>query len=407
MKFFLFLASLFVLGLITITPVVVADQKDKAVGDYIVVLKEDQTTDSVADEFARTKNIGVDLRYTKALKGFSARIPSDRLAEVKGDPRVKFVSENRIVNITSHNTASQILPTGINRIDAETTANKGTGVGVAVIDTGIDLSHPDLKINILANKNCVRPNRSGADDNGHGTHVAGTIAALSNSQGVVGVAPEAKLMAVKVLNSAGSGTWAQVICGLDWAVANSSTYNIKVINLSLGGGGNSDNNCGNSNFDALHQAICRVRDAGITTVVAAGNSNQDSAASVPAAYDDAVITVSALVDSDGLPGGLGSGTSYGADDTFASFSNFGSVVDLAAPGVNIYSTWRGGGYKTISGTSMATPHVSGAAVLYLKNNPGVSWIDVRDGLKSLGEGISASTHTDPSGKHSEPVVKAI
>ncbi|RJQ35612.1 peptidase S8, partial [Candidatus Parcubacteria bacterium] len=135
------------------------------------------------------------------------------------------------------------------------------------------------------------------------------------------------------------------------------------------------------------------------------NSNADATKSVPAAYDDAVITVSALADSDGKEGGLGSGTSYGADDTFASFSNWGTPVDIGAPGVSIYSTWLKKEYKTISGTSMASPHVAGAAALYIAANPGALWSDVRAALIGNGEATGAG-HTDPSGKHPENVLRA-
>ncbi len=224
---------------------------------------------------------------------------------------------------------------------------------------------------------------------------------------VVGVAPSAKLWSIRVLDKNGSGTWSSVICGLDVVAANGPANggSITVANMSLGGGGVSDNNCGNTNNDALHKAVCRVRDSGVTIVVAAGNSGVDASGFVPAAYDDAVITVSALADSDGKPGGLGAGTSYGADDTFATFSNWGTPVDIGAPGVSINSTWLGGGYKSISGTSMASPHVAGAAALYLATNPGASWITVRDTLIGLGEAAGAG-HTDPSLKHPEAVLRA-
>jgi subtilisin len=227
---------------------------------------------------------------------------------------------------------------------------------------------------------------------------------LNNNIGVVGVAPEAKLIAVKVLNSSGSGSWSSVICGIDWVTANKAAFNIKVANMSLGGWGDTDNNCGFSNNDPLHQAICRSTQAGITYVVAAGNDGDPATDYTPGGYDDTVITVSALVDTDGKPGGLGPKTTKGKDDTFASFSNYGSVVDLAAPGVNINSTWKSKGYKTISGTSMSTPHVTGAAALYLKNNPGANWTEVKNALISSGEVIN-NGHTDPSGKHPEAVLK--
>ena len=235
---------------------------------------------------------------------------------------------------------------------------------------------------------------------------AGTIAALDNNQGVVGVAPRAKLWSVRVLDNNGNGSWSSVICGIDFVTSEAPANGgpITLANMSLGGAGTSDNNCGNTNNDALHQALCRSRDAGVTYVVAAGNDGADASLSVPAAYDDAVITVSALADSDGAAGGLGAATSYGVDDTFASFSNYGSVVDLAAPGVNIYSTYKGGAYATMSGTSMATPHVTGAAALYLAAHPGATWTQVRDGLKALAEPLG-SGHTDPSGLHPEAVVQ--
>lgn len=370
---------------------------------YIVVFKDDVSdSEGTAKALGRFHGFGFDQVFSYALKGFSVSLPEIIVEKLKKDPKVAFISEDLEVH-----TMAQTTPSGISRIQSNLNANKGTRIGVAVIDTGIRLNHSDLAANILANKNCVSKWQNGNDDNGHGTHVAGTIAALNNSIGVVGVAPEAKLIAVKVLNASGSGYWSQIICGLDWVTANASRYNIKVANLSLGGGGTSDNNCGNTNSDALHKAICRTRDAGVTIVVAAGNSNTNAANTVPASYDDAVITVSALADSNGQPGGGGVATSYGVDDTFASFSNFGSPVDIAAPGVNIYSTYKNGGYTTMSGTSMATPHVAGAAALYIKSHPGSSWTQVRDALKTVppAEALGAG-HTDPSGLHPEPVLQA-
>ncbi len=265
--------------------------------NFIVVLKDNvENPQDVANEMARTHGLSVEHVYTTALKGFSATIPQARLDKVKGDARVQFVSEDRVVEAFT-----QAIPTGVSRVNAPANTNKGTGIGVAVIDTGIDLTHPDLAANIVANYSCIRGKKTGNDDNGHGSHVAGTIAALNNTIGVVGVAPEAKLIAVKVLNQSGSGTWSSVICGIDWVTANATKFNIKVANMSLGGGGSSDNHCGNSNNDALHKAICKSTVAGVTYTVAAGNSSADASTFVPAAYDDTVITVSALADSDGQP----------------------------------------------------------------------------------------------------------
>jgi len=370
--------------------------------------------------------------YRTALSGFAVRMSAESAQVLMSDPRVAFVSEDYVVSIARSSredtveiagrnrtppspvfpppppppAPTQILPTGVDRINAETKTNTGSGIHVAVIDTGIDLSHPDLQASIVGGKNCSTGS-SYADQNGHGTHVAGTIGARNNSLGVVGVAPGASLWSVRVLDKNGNGSWSSVICGLDF-VASKGPANggpITVANMSLGGGGSSDNNCGNTNSDALHRAICRVRDAGVVVVVAAGNSGANTSGFAPAAYDDAVITVSALVDTNGTQGGGGSNTSYGADDTFASFSNYGTAVDIGAPGVNINSTWLSGGYKSISGTSMASPHVAGAVALYLFANPGSSWTSVRDALIASGEGIG-SGHTDPSGKHPEQVLRA-
>jgi len=383
---------------------------------YIVVFNENVSAPNEhANKMAQKYGLSLTHTYSHAIKGFSATIPDAMLEQIKKDPSVKFVSVDRVVSADVHTQGrptpspvpqpTQVIPNGIKRI-GRNTANLGTNIGVAVIDTGIDLKHPDLIENIKGNVTCVNRTSTGNDDNGHGTHVAGTIAARDNAFGVIGVAPEANLYAVKVLDKRGNGSWSSVICGIDWVTQQVKDHpnTIQVANMSLGGSGNSDNNCGNTDGDALHQAICRSRDAGITYVVAAGNEKDDAANHVPAAYDDAVITVSALVDTDGLSGGFGGNTNYGNDDTFASFSNFNSnIVDLGAPGVSILSSWKGGGYNTISGTSMATPHVSGAAALYIWSNPQSSWVDVKDSLINVGESLG-SGHTDSSYLHPENVV---
>ncbi len=390
-------------------------------GSYIVVLKDTvRDPGEIANEMARAHGLGIAFTYHAALRGFAATVPDARLKQLADDPRVAFISHDRTVSAvapggtrgkppkltptpTPPAQSQQTVPGGVTRIGAAGLTNKGNGVTVAVIDTGLDLTHPDLSANIIGGYNCSTGSGY-ADGNGHGTHVGGTIAAPDNATGVVGVAPSAKLLGVRVLNNAGSGTWSSVICGIDWVTANRAAYDIAVANMSLGGSGTSDNNCGNSNNDALHHAICASANAGITYVVAAGNNGSNAAGFVPAAYHDTVITVSALADSDSLPGGVGSATSYGSDDTFASFSNYGvPPVTVAAPGVDIHSTWKGGGYNTISGTSMASPHVAGAAALYLASHPGAAWTAVRSALVSAGEPAGAG-HTDPGGRHPEPVV---
>lgn len=417
---------------------------DAIPGQYIVVLKDTVSdVDGTENELlSRTRGERID-SYRSAIRGFSGRFSDAEIATIRADERVAFVSEDRVVSLTVERTDrsdrerveenaaresrrwnpkpspapapapttptnTQVLPKGIDRINAENKTNTGAGQVVAIIDTGVDVNHADLKANIYGGRNCTSKNTSAyGDENGHGTHVAGTVAALNNTTGVVGVAPTAKIASIRVLDRFGSGSWSSVICGLDVVAANGPANGgaITVANMSLGGSGSSDNNCGLSNNDALHMAVCRVRDAGVTLIVAAGNDGKDTSLAVPASYSDAVITVSALTDTDGLTGGLGGGTSYGADDTFASFSNFGVAVDIGAPGVNIYSTKLGGGYTTMSGTSMAAPHVAGAAALYLSTHPGALWTSVRDALVSAAEGIG-SGHTDPSGRHPEPVLRA-
>ena len=337
----------------------------RGAGSYIVVLEESVSNPrAVAAEHSGRFGAQVSHVYRHALKGYAATLSSARLAALRADSRVAFISEDRAVQATA-----QTLPTGVNRTEGDrssTASGNGSGsvnVPVAIIDTGIDVDHPDL--NVVGGRNCSS-GKSFDDGNGHGTHVAGTVAAKDDSQGVVGVAPGAPLYAVRVLNNAGSGSWSSVICGIDWVTANAASTGIEVANMSLGGTG-SDGACAS---DALHKAICNSVGAGITYVVAAGNSNADFKDFVPAAYNE-VLTVTAMADFNGQPGGGAAPTCRSdVDDTAADFSNFTTTTNtadqahtIAAPGVCINSTWKRGGYDTISGTSMASPHVAGTAAL--------------------------------------------
>ena len=352
-------------------------------GSYIVVLNDGAAAGQVAQEHSRRYDAQVGHVYRSALKGYSARMSAAAAARISQDSRVEFVQRDGVVHADA-----QSLPTGIDRSDADlspTARINGTdervNVDVAVIDTGIDLTHPDLNVYTAGAKNCST-GTSANDGNGHGTHVSGTIGALDNGIGVVGMAPGARVWPVRVLNNQGSGTFSAIVCGIDYVTAHASQ--IEVASMSLGGGGSDDHNCGNTNGDAMHKAICNSVAAGVTYVVAAGNETDDAANHVPAAYDE-VITVSALADFNGLPGGGAAPTCRtDVDDTFADFSNYGADVDIIAPGVCILSTWKGGGYNTISGTSMATPHVSGAAALYKANNPGASPSQVKSSLQATG-----------------------
>jgi subtilisin len=355
---------------------------------YIVILEPsagspEQAAEAVAVD---ASDVTVTQVYEHVFDGFAAVIPADQLDAVRTDPRVQAVVPDQEVHAFA-----QTLPTGINRIDADQNppakidgVDERVDVDVAVLDTGITA---DSDLNVAGGISCLAGDTSYADDNGHGTHVAGTIGALDNDSGVVGVAPGARLWAVKVLDADSSGWRSDVICGLDWVAANSGT--IDVVNMSLGGGG-SDSSC--SGDDALHGAICRVVDGGVPVIVSAGNDGMDAANVVPAAYDE-VITVSALADSDGLPGGVGAATTLGPDDSLASFSNFGADVDIAAPGVSILSTVPGG-YARKSGTSMASPHVAGAAALYLQNHPGANPAEVKANLLSTRKDIALPNDHD-------------
>jgi subtilisin len=349
---------------------------------YIVVLKDSASPSTTARAHAGRFGARVGHVYRHALKGYSATLSSDRVAALKADPSVAAVAPDLPVHAFV-----QTLPTGINRIDGElssTVSGNGSGTvnaDIAIIDTGIQLNHPDL--NARNGTNCVTPGAQAQDDHGHGTHVAGTAAALDNGDGVVGVAPGARVWAVKVLNAAGSGTTSQIICGIDWVTANAGT--IEVANMSLGGASffGAFSGC-NSAFDPMHPAICRSVQAGVTYAVAAGNSAADANTFVPATYSQ-VITVSALADFNGQPGGGAAPTCRSdVDDTFANFSNFGADVDIIAPGVCILSTYLGSGYNTFSGTSMASPHVAGAAALYKSANPGASPAQVKSALQNAG-----------------------
>ena len=346
-------------------------------GEYIVVLKEDAPTAArAANELAPRYGLEIQRTYRSALEGFAARIPAGRVEAMKTDPRVLFVSPNRVFHAVSYRQAADPVER-IGGRQSSTRSGNGNGrvrAGIAVLDTGIDPRHRDL--NVAGGVDCTS---SGTDDGkGHGTLVAGMAAAKDNHFGVVGAAPGASLYAVKVLDDRGNGTLANILCGVGWVTANSEK--VDVANMSLAGTGFDDGECGLKRGDALHFAICRSVKKGVTYVAAAGNGSENLKHTIPAAYDE-ILTVTAMTDTDGDPGGDGPRPACRLrehDDTVAFFSNFATAGSadathtVAAPGVCNRSTYPRNSYRFSTGTSIASPLVAGTAALYKSRHPGAT-----------------------------------
>jgi subtilisin len=353
------MAAVVALGVFPVGPIAPpppAAAQDASGEEVIVVLEDGE------DPVAAAQAMGVDVKhiYRHVFNGFAGtqRPESDAMVVARSRRIDATISPDGSVQAEA-----QIVPTGVRRSGVPVAPNNENldvtspvDADIAILDTGIR-ELPDL--NVAGGISCVGPDENDwDDDNGHGTHVAGIAAASDNTAGVVGVAPGARLWAVKVLDSRGGGSFSDVICGLDWVVENSD--DIDVINLSLSGAikKGEDEKC---NSSAFHQAICAVVNSGVTVVVAAGNQGTNANTRVPAAFDE-VIAVSAFADLDGQPGKLDPGRCFGAnDDSFLSFSNYGAVVDIAAPGGCILSYSPNGSLEEASGTSEAAPHVAGAA----------------------------------------------
>ena len=375
-------------GLLTVGSAAPGAAATTTTGNYIVVLT-DSAGDAgvVASQHAAKYAAKVGFVYRHALKGYSVAMPAALVSALRADPRVALVAPDEPVSA-----AGQYVGTSIRRIQADqssTHSGDGTGsvnVEVAVLDTGIDVTQPDL--NVLGGVDCANSmGRSFSDDNGHGTQVAGLIGARDNAIGVVGVAPGARLWAVKVLGKNGMGSTSNILCGLDWVTGTRTdadpTNDISVANMSLAGNPNKsvdDGNCGLIKKNPLHQAICRSVAAGVTYVVAAGNNTADVQYVSPAAYDE-VLTVTAMADRDGLPGGAGGTECTGdADDTPAFFSNFATLASdqahtLSAPGTCLATLYPLAKCATPenpqptdcfasgTGTSFASPLVAGTVAL--------------------------------------------
>jgi aqualysin 1 len=338
-------------------------------GRYVVVFDEGEVQDptAVAREHAQRHGAEVLYTYQYAIEGYAARLPEARLDEVRADGRVAYVEPDQTVYAEA-----QTLPWGIDKIDADLSSTKAgngsgavSGVNAYVIDTGI-YRHTDL--NRVKHVNFVGDGRN-TDCHGHGTHVAGTVGAKDNTTDVVGVAPGAPLTGVKVLGCKGSGATSGVIKGVDWVTANATKP--AIANMSLGGGLS----------QALDDAVRRSAAGGVFYSIAAGNNGADACLKSPAragaGTDNGIATVAASTSSDGE----------------TSWSNYGPCVDVWAPGAGILSTKKGGGTTTMSGTSMAAPHVGGGAALYLSKNTAASPTTV-EGALTLGATITANASKD-------------
>jgi aqualysin 1 len=330
-------------------------------GHYIVVLDADaagkagdlfsaasKTSDLTRVYGGVAKNI-----YAYAINGFSAEMSEEQALELSFDPRVKFVEEDSIMEATAtqndppwglDRTGQRDLP--LNQTYSYTTT--GSGVNVYIIDTGIRRTHTQFGGRAVVGFDAVGDGQNTNDCNGHGTHVSGTVGGST-----YGIAKGVRLFAVRVLDCGGSGSNSGVIAGVDWVTANHISP--AVANMSLGGGVST----------ALDTAVNNSINSGVTYAIAAGNSNVNAANSSPARVAAAITVGSSTI-----------------NDDRSSFSNFGSVVDIFAPGSSILSAWRTSdtATATLSGTSMATPHVAGVAARFLQSNPGASPATVRNEL---------------------------
>ena len=342
-------------------------------GQYIVVLKSDTRSAVVANAHARSAGARILAVYGAALKGYAARLTPAQLAAVRADPRVAFVEADRTVSLSTTQTNATW---GLDRIDQRsrplsttyTYFNTGAGVRAYIIDTGIRFSHSQFGGRASSGFDAV--DGGSADDcHGHGTHVAGTVGGST-----YGVAKGVSLIGVRVLNCSGSGTNSGVIAGVNWVTGNHQAGQPAVANMSLGGGASS----------ALDTAVRNSIADGVSYAVAAGNGNalgiaQNACNSSPARVAEAM-TISATDSS----------------DRKASWANYGNCVDWFAPGVSITSAWYNSNTatRTISGTSMATPHTAGVAALYLQSNPSATASSVRTALfNRTTKGIVTSSST--------------
>ena len=393
---------------------------------YIVTFKNAASRPTRANA---VRKAGAALRFNYAgVAAAAVAAPSEAaLHALRRDPDVLAVIPDRAISLYQSAAAkgkpggggssSQVVPAGVSRVGAATTASNGAGVGVAIVDTGIDYAHADLAGAVDA---FSAFGGSSADDQGHGTHVAGIVAAHDNTIDVVGVAPQARLYGVKVLDSTGSGSDSDVMAGLDWVLANHAVVqpNIRVINMSLGRPGSVDDN------PALHNLVISLTNAGVAVVVAAGNdASLDASQQIPGGYPEAIaIASTTAVAGTNQCRFLSSPI---AADTASFFTSDGTAVAVSAPGeerenvsrgclissVGILSTRLGGGTTRMSGTSMAAPHVAGVLARYFQQNALYTVSDVRQFLAAGAAGIGTVPRDSPTSGYTfdgirEGIVKA-
>ncbi len=353
---------------------------------YIIILSSKLQTnqidaqlrlDATVRDFSTKYELQVTQHYTSCLLGFAGTMNAEVAAQIAKDPRVQFVEQDRYIHAYA-----QSLPTGITRIggqNSSTLSGNGSGsvdgVDLYIIDSGVQYNHPDL--NVVGGICYVPGLTSFNDQNGHGTHVAGTAAARDNTTYVVGIAPGAPIYSVRVLDATGNGQFSWALSGVNWVTSckQANPSRPAVANMSLGG------YTGSSTYNSLDLGVQNSIAAGITYTIASGNNAANAVNYSPAHVTEA-ITVGAYNQS---------------NNAWYALSNFGSCVDILAPGVNVLSTWIGTTTSSMSGTSMAAPHVAGTAVLYLNANPSASPAAVTTAILYAATHATKGTNTSISG----------
>ena len=341
---------------------------------YIVVLDANANASDVAAQHARRYGAEISYVYTNALKGYAAVLPAGAVEGIARSPQVAWVELDGVATADATQTSP---PWGLDRIDQRsrpvsgtyTYSNTGAGVKAYIIDTGIRLTHNEFGGRAITGFDAITSGGTASDCNGHGTHVSGTVGGST-----YGVAKSVTLVAVRVLDCGGSGSWSQVIAGIDWVTGNHAAGQPAVANMSLGGSGNS----------SVDAAVSNMIADGVATAVAAGNGNQGGRQQDACRYSPARVSAAMTIGA------------TDSTDRKATWSNYGNCVDWFAPGVSILSSWSTSNTatNTISGTSMATPHTTGVAALYLQSNSGASPAAVRDALyANTTKGVVTSSST--------------